>query len=345
MRALSRVWSKAAAPSRPTSSFGVNTSSIPACGRFSLSTRRVASSITATADLLSAPRMVPAAFRTTPSSTTGSIGPVGGTVSRWAQKKSGVPSPLPSIPAWTLPIVEPTVSPAASSSTWSPRSWRYLVTASATRRSSPGGLGIAASSVNRSSTSDTRAILRATTRRPSGRCADRRAVVGARERGADELPEERRRPRRARLELRVELAGHEPGMVGELDDLDEPTLLERSGHSEPRVDQRRAVVVVDLVAVAVSLVDDGLAVCVVGACPLHELDRLRTQSHRAAEILDLLLLRQQVDHRVRGLRVHLRRIRPFETEHVPCVLRDRDVHAETDPEVRDAPVPRDAAGE
>jgi hypothetical protein len=49
----------------------------------------------ATADLLSAPRIVPAAFRITPSSSiTGSIAAVGGTVSRWAHRKIGVPSPF-----------------------------------------------------------------------------------------------------------------------------------------------------------------------------------------------------------------------------------------------------------
>ena len=45
--------------------------------------------MTATAALLSAPRIVPAALRMTPSSLTGSIPASGGTVSRWAQKKSG----------------------------------------------------------------------------------------------------------------------------------------------------------------------------------------------------------------------------------------------------------------
>src|SRR5207253_7258600 len=54
---------------------------MPPCGRFSASTRRAPSSIAATADLLSAPRIVPAAFRITPSSSiTGSIAAVGGTV-------------------------------------------------------------------------------------------------------------------------------------------------------------------------------------------------------------------------------------------------------------------------
>ncbi len=71
---------------------GVNTSSIPACGTFSASTRRTPSSIAVIAALLSQPRIVPPAFRAMPSSTTGSSFPSGGTVSMCAQRKSGVPS-------------------------------------------------------------------------------------------------------------------------------------------------------------------------------------------------------------------------------------------------------------
>ena len=69
----------------------VKTSSTPACGRCSLTMRRAASSIAATAALLSAPRIVPEELRTTPSATTGSIGPCGGTVSRCEQSMIGTP--------------------------------------------------------------------------------------------------------------------------------------------------------------------------------------------------------------------------------------------------------------
>src|SRR5439155_1998780 len=301
-----RVWSNAAAPSRPTSSLGVNTSSMPACGRLSASTRRVASSITATADLLSAPRIVPAALRTTPSSTTGSIGPVGGTVSRCAQRKSGEPSPSPcgSTRQYRLPIVEPTFAPASSSSTSSPRSRRYRATASATARSSPGGLGSAASSVNRSRTSD---AMPRSYGRLGRHCADRHAGPGPGERGADEFAEERRGTRRSRLELRMELARDDPRVVRKLHDLDEPSLLERPGDDEPGVHEHRPVVVVHLVAMAVPLVDDRVAVRFARARAVRNLDRLRTQPHRAAAILDLLLLGQQIDDPVRRLGIHLRR--------------------------------------
>ena len=175
------------------------------------------------------------------------------------------------------------------------------------------------------------------------------ATAGARPRAlegrADEPAEERGRPRRARLELRVELARDEPGMVGQLDDLDEPPLLERAGDDEPVRDELFAVLVVHLVAVPVALVDRRLAVDLARARLLAELDGLRPEPHRAAEVLDLLLLGQQVDHRVRRLGIHLRRVRALEPAHVPRELGDGDVHAEADAEVRDALLAGDAAGE
>ena len=67
--------------------------------------------------------------------------------------------------------------------------------------------------------------------------------------------------------------------------------------TRPGVDELLAVLVVDLVAVAVALVDDELAVGLARLRALGELDRLRAEPHRAAEVLDLLLLGQQVDHR------------------------------------------------
>ena len=81
--------------------------------------RRAASIMATTADLLSAPRIVPPAFRTMPSSpTTGSSGPCGGTVSRCAQKKIGVPPPFrPGRRQSRFPIVESIFEPASSSST------------------------------------------------------------------------------------------------------------------------------------------------------------------------------------------------------------------------------------
>ena len=236
--------------------------------------------------------------------------PVGGTVSRWAQRKIGVPPrPLAGQPAEDVARSSsrrrrrrrprPTRGRVASSS---------AITRSATARSSPGGLGIAQSSRKQV---ERRPSRQRASRLDGERAAPTRARA-ALEGRADEPAEERRRPRRARLELRVELARDEPRMVGQLDDLDEPALLERARDDEPVLDELVAELVVDLVAVPVALVDRRLAVDLARARALAELDRLRAEAHRAAEVLDLLLLGQQVDHRVRRLRVHLGRVGALE---------------------------------
>ena len=168
--------------------------------------------------------------------------------------------------------------------------------------------------------------------------ATSRPARGARavERGRDELAEERRRARRARLELGMELRRDEPRMVGQLDDLDQPALLERPADHEAGVDELLPVRVVHLVAVAVTLGDDGLAaVDVAGAGVRGELDGLRAEAHRAAEVLDLFLLGQEVDHREGRLGIHLGRVGAVEVADVARELGDRDMHAEADAEVRD----------
>jgi hypothetical protein len=132
-------------------------------------------------------------------------------------------------------------------------------------------------------------------------------------------------------------------MVRELDHLDEAPLLVRPGDDQSGVDETRAKMVVDLVAVAVALVDDGIAVRRTRARALGEVDGLRPEPHRPAEILDLLLLRQKVDDRIGRLGIHLRRVRAGQPGHVPRKLGDRDVHAEADPEVGNPELARDAA--
>ena len=94
-----------------------------------------------------------------------------------------------------------------------------------------------------------------------------------------------------------------------------------------------------------ALVDDRLAVGVSRTRPFLELDRLRAEAHGAAEILDLLLLREQVDDGERRLGIHLRRVGAVHPADVTCELGDRDVHAEADAEIRDLLLARDPAGE
>src|SRR3972149_4920117 len=71
--------------------------------------------------------------------------------------------------------------------------------------------------------------------------------------GLDEGGEERMGLPRPGAQLRMELAGHEPGMVGELDDLHELLLGPEAGDPEAVLFQVLEVLVVHLEAVAVAL--------------------------------------------------------------------------------------------
>src|SRR5215213_2415486 len=194
----------------------------------------------------------------------------------------------------------------------------------ATASSSPDGLGMAASSTNRSRTPEAHVALMSAILGVRGGLADAGACASTVDGGADEVAEERRGPRRARLELGVILAGDEPGMVRELDHLDKAAFLERARDDEARLDQLRPERVVHLVAVPVALVDDGLAVGRMCARPLLHVDSVGAEAHRATEILDFLLLGQEVDDRIGRLRVHLGRVGAVEPDHVARELRDRD---------------------
>ena len=237
----------------------MKSSSTPACSRPSRTIRRAASSITTTAALSSAPRIVPPALRTRPSSITGSISPSGGTVSRCAQRKMGSRRRLG----------RATDRGCCPSSSRSPHLTRPRPTSARARRDrrsrrrqlpAPRRVGWGS-----------RPAPRSAGRRRSAHGLDGHGstTAGALEGCADEATEQRRRSRRAGLELRVELAGDEPGMVGELDDLDQEPFLERARDDEAACDELVAVVVVDLVAMAMALVDRRRAVELAGASALR----------------------------------------------------------------------------
>src|SRR5256885_14690658 len=101
------------------------------------------------------------------------------------------------------------------------------------------------------------------------------------ERGAHEIPEQRVRAVRARAELRMELARHEPWMPGQLDDLDQAAGRRHAAEHHARVSKHLAVLVVELEAVAVPLVHDLLAVSPVRKGARHELARGEAESHRS----------------------------------------------------------------
>src|SRR4051794_3847504 len=122
-------------------------------------------------------------------------------------------------------------------------------------------------------------------------------------------------------------------MVGKLHRLDQTIVRGGTRADETLVLQPLAQVVVDLVAVAMTLVDDRLVVDLADPRALVELHRVGAQAHRAAKVANLFLLGQQIDDRERGLRVELGRVGAVHACDVACELCDRDLHAEADAQV------------
>ena len=106
----------------------------------------------------------------------------------------------------------------------------------------------------------------------------------------------------AALELGVGLAGDEEGMVGQLDHLHQALVGGEARNHETPFHKGVAIGVVHLVAVAVALVDDGLAVgrCRAGAG--HHLAGIGPEAHGAALVFHVLLLGHEVDDEGRPLR-------------------------------------------
>ena len=183
--------------------------------------RRAASRITAIAALLSAPRMPSLAFSQPPSTITGSTGAAVSTVSRCAHEQhTGVVAAAAGHPGEQVARARPAVRAAPSSSTSRPSARSSAATRPRTRARARTGsrCGTAPRTSPRAARARPRparphadamraAVGDGTRRRPLG------SRSRARERGADELAEQRRRALGPRLELGVELRGDEERVV------------------------------------------------------------------------------------------------------------------------------------
>src|SRR4051794_4314450 len=294
--------------------------------------RRAAASRIATAALLSAPRIVSPALTQPPSTHTGSTVPSCGTVSRCAQSRTERSGSRPATRVRRLPV--------SSGSTSSPIPRSSSPTRAATAASSPETERMRHSSANWS-------FSRRRSTSVAGRICGSARLARPRtpQRRTDELPEQRSRALGPGLELGVVLRGDEERVVLEFDDLDQPLVGRRARSDQARGLQPRTQADVDLVAVAVALVDDALVVIErTRARARVELDGVGPEPHRPAEVGDLLLLGQQVDDGVRRLGVELCRIGAVHLRHVARELADGDLHPQADPEVGDPALAGDLRG-
>src|SRR5688572_6520558 len=175
-----------------------------------------------------------------------------------------------------------------------------------------------------------------------------------RTRRAHEADEQRMPVARRRGELGMRLAREEPRVVLQLDHLDQQVVHRLRRDHEAGVLELRAVAVVELVAVAMALADDLLAVQLARERAALEARFLRAEAHRAAlvgrfvALLDVAGRRgplgDQRDHGVRARAVVLGRVGAFEPADVTRVLDHGGVQAVADAEVRDALLARIARG-
>ena len=169
-----------------------------------------------------------------------------------------------------------------------------------------------------------------------------RGIPSLLKRSADEIAEERMRPGRLGLEFGVELNGQEPGMVQQLDDLDDRAVGAGSGGDQPVLVESLAIVVVELIPMTMPFADPLHAVGLTGQAVGREHAGPGPQAHGAAALADRLLVFHQADHGVIGGLVELGAVGVLQAEHAAGELDHRALHAQADAEVGHLARPREA---
>src|SRR5688572_26835758 len=143
------------------------------------------------------------------------------------------------------------------------------------------------------------------------------------------------RRRRSALELGMELAADEVRVLLQLDHLDELLVGARAREHEARLLERLAVVVGELVAMAMALADLRRLIGVGRDRSGEERAREAAETHRRALAPNAALLGHEIDHGVRRVAIELGRVRVLECSNGAGKLDDSELHAETDPEERE----------
>src|SRR6267143_803763 len=159
------------------------------------------------------------------------------------------------------------------------------------------------------------------------------------ERRSHEVPEKGVRAVRPGAELRMELARDEPWVVCQLDDLDQPAVRRHAAEHHAGLAHHLAVLVVELEAMAVTLVHDLLTVRLVRQRSGEQLAGIQAEPHRSAHLVDVSLLGHEVNDRCRGERRELRGVRVRRVEHLARALPHRALHAKAKAKVWNPVVP------
>ena len=120
-----------------------------------------------------------------------------------------------------------------------------------------------------------------------------------------------------------------------LDDFHQIALGIHADRLETCLFERFLIPVVELIAVAMALDDHFLAIQRARSRALQQLAVVAAQAHRAAGLLESLLIGHEVDHGVRRLRVKFGGIGHLQAEHIARKLNHGDLHAQTDAQIGD----------
>src|SRR5581483_7893239 len=153
--------------------------------------------------------------------------------------------------------------------------------------------------------------------------------------GMDETLEQRMGCRRFRLELGMALHRQEPRMVAQLDHFDELAVGAGAGHLQAVGGELLAELIVELIAMAMTLAHHHLAVRLLRLASFHELAWIRSESHRAPLVGNRVLLVEHAHHGVTAIAVELGAIGVRQADHIAGELDDGTLQAQADAEERD----------
>lgn len=123
--------------------------------------------------------------------------------------------------------------------------------------------------------------------------------------GADQIPEQGMRPRRAGKKFGMELTGDEPRMVFQLDDFDQLGLRIDSGKNHALVFQNLFEFVVEFVAVAMTLRNVFGTVSPASQCVFFDVAVVQSQPHRSAFLHSGILIGHEIDDVIKIGRAHV----------------------------------------
>src|ERR1700687_2610307 len=139
---------------------------------------------------------------------------------------------------------------------------------------------------------------------------------------------------RLRLELRMELAADEPGMVGGLNNLDIRSVRRPSGNFQTCTDEGLLIIAVEFVTMPVALADFERPIGARRKGSGLELAGPRTEPHRPAHLINSKQFAQLVNHPVRCLRIEFRAVRLRQSAYVARIFYRGALHPQANPQKR-----------